>query len=471
MLVLTAALMLQVLLSAGAWAEIAPPTSYEVLTVSAGSVALRVNATGSLRPKNRSVVPAPISGKVAWVIDEGTRVKTGTEIARIDCTEYLENLAQKKLELSVVEAELRRAKLEAQLVKERLTFDVRKAELTLSRASLLHASLGPPTETARAISQLIVDQTKFAMEASEREWQRLKKLGESGIESGRTVALARLRYERARADHLKAAADHKLLLKGDPQEDIDVAYQQVQRAKTALRLAQERLKGEVAYQATQVQVAQVSVDRVKALVNLQQDRVDRSRVVAPVDGVVYYPRYWGQPLRAGDPVWRSNRFVDVADPSVMSIESTVSQMDWPRLKPGQDAEIRLVAYPRRLYHGKVRRVGVLARDRSLILREAPANVMSFHVLVDVVEQSPELRSSYTAKLSIITDRLENAVAVPRRAIVRHNDGHAVWVLRDDTPVLQNVTVGASDATSAVIESGLDIGEKVLLQRETASERP
>ena len=460
-------------------AQPTPPADYEVVEVSTGRVELRVNATGSLRPRDRVVVPAPISGKVEWVIEEGTAVKAGTEIARVDCTEYLENLAQQKLELSVVEAELRRAKLEAQLVSERLTFEVRKAELELERATLAHADLGAPTDTERALSQLVVDQTKFAMEAAEREWQRLKKLGESGIESSRTVALSRLKYERARADHLKAAAAHALLLKGDPQEDIDVAFQEMQRATVTLELARERLKGEVAYQATQVEVAQVSVDRVKALVDLQQERVDRSRVVAPVDGVVYYPRYWGMPLREGDPVWQSNRFVDLAASSAMTIESTVSQADWARVKPDQDVEVRLVAYPGSLYHGKVKQVGVLARDRSLILRENPANVMSFPVLVDVVEQSPELRSSYTAKISIITDRLEEALAVPRGAVVSRRDevasgqvrsdsGHAVWVLEGEVPVLRTVTLGPSDAVNAVVRSGLEIGERVLVPR---SDRP
>ena len=438
------------------------PGTYDLVTVEQADVELRTNATGSLRPKQRTVVPAPISGKVEWVIEEGTAVKKGTEVARVDCTDYVESLARRKLELSVVEAELRRARLEEQLVKERLEFEVRKARLELELARLRRAMLGPPTRTDVGLSRLVVEQTKFAMDAARKEHERLKTLGEKGIESGRNIALARLRWERARVDHLKASADHELLLKGDPVEDIAVADEEVKRAEVTLDLATKRLKSQARFQATQVRVAEVGVERVKAIVDLQQGRIDRSRVVAPNDGVVYYPRRWGMSIREGDPVWASNRLLDVADPSVTTVEAIINQVDWPRVKASQKAEIRLVAFPDKLFHGVVREVGKLARDRSLILREEVANVMSFHILIDVEEEAPELRPSYTAKVSIVTDHIKDAVTVPRGAVVRHNGRDFVWVKTDGSARLRAVRLGPSDAATVVIERGLRPGEKVLV---------
>lgn len=453
-------------------AAAAPPrlADCDVLNVVPVNVELRTNATGSLRPKERTVVPAPISGKVAWVIEEGTRVKKGTEVARVDCTEYVEKLEQQKLELSVVEAELRRAKLEEQLAGEQLNFEVKEAGLRLERTRLKRSVLGPPARTNVELSRLAVEQTRFALAAAGKEYDRLKTLGEKGIQSGRSIALARLKFERARADYLKAKTDHELLLKGDPKEDIAVADEEVKRAKIELDLAGKRLKSQSRFQATQVRVAEVGVERVKALIDLQQGRIDCSRVTAPADGVVYYPRRWGMPLREGDPVWRANRFLDVADPSVMTVETVVNQIDWPRVKPGQKVDVRLVAYPDARFHGVVRKVGVLARDRSLILREEVANVMAFHVLVDVEERSEQLRPSYTVKISIITGRFENCIAVPRRAVVRRGGRDFVWVAEDAGVRLRPVTLGPSDAVNVVVEKGLELGDKVLVPREGLPER-
>ena len=447
-----------------------PPEDCDVIVVKQADVQLRTNATGSLHPKERKVVPSPISGKVAWVIEEGTRVKKGVEVARVDCTEYTEGLQRQKLELATVEAELRRARFEEQLVREQLRFEVKKMELKLEDARLKRSVLGPPTRTDEALSRLSVEQTKFAMDAAEKEYDRLKTLGEKGIQSGRSIALARLRFERARADYLKTKTDHDLLLKGDPAEDIAVADQEVKRAEVGLRLAKQRLESQTRFQATQVRVAEVGVERYKAQIDLLQGRIDRSRVTAPADGVVYYPRHWGMPLREGDPVWQSNRLLDVADPSVMTIDAVINQVDWPRVKPGQEVKVRLVAYPDHLFHGVVRKVGVLARDRSLILREEVANVMSFNILIDVREKSPMLRPSYTAKISIATDRFENCIVVPRRAIVRHDGADYVWVSDDSGVTLRPVTVGPADASNVVVEKGLKLGDKVLIPRRTSPEK-
>ncbi len=408
--------------------------------------------------------------KLEWVIDEGTQVKAGVEVARLDSTEYQDNLEQNTLDLAVAEAELRRAKAEEQLVREDLEFEVKKCRLDLERARLKRSTLGPPTPTDAELSRLTVDTARFAMESSKREYERLKTLGEKGIESSRTIAQARLKFERAQADHLKASADHELLMKGTPVEDIAVADQEAARAATALDLAQKRLTSQAAWQTTQVRVAEVAVERVKAMMALQQERIDRSRVSAPVDGIVIYPRYWGVALRAGDPVWRSNRFVDIADVSDMTVEAVVSQVDWPRVKPGQDVVVRLAAFPGRTFKGAVRTVGQIARDRSLILSEDVANVMSVLVVIDVRERAEELRPSYSARVAITVGRCENCIAVPRAAVINRAGTDCVWVRGEDGAQLRAVTLGPSDAVQSVVEKGLASGDVVLVPLATG-EKP
>jgi hypothetical protein len=133
--------------------------------------------------------------------------------------------------------------------------------------------------------------------------------------------------------------------------------------------------------------------------------------------------------------------------------------------------VRLVAYSDKLFHGAVVNVGKLARDRSLILREELANVMSLHIVVDIDEQASELRPSYTANISITTDRFENTITVPRGAVVRHSNRDFVWVKEREAVVLRGVTLGPSDATNVVVEKGLQLGDRVLVARQKVSESP
>ena len=444
-----------------------PPKAYTSLVVERQAVELTVRASGFLVPRNKTVVPAPISGKVEWVVDEGTPVKKGQEVARLDSTEYQDNLEQNKLDLAVAEAELRRAKAQEELVRRQLEFDVKKCALDLERAQLNRSLLGAPTEASRMLSQLTADTANYAMEAAKREYDRTKFLSERGVESTRQVGDARLKYERALADWSKAKADYDLLLKGSPPEDIAVSDQQVKGARTALDLAQKRQTSQADWQATQVRVAEVAVERAKALMALQQGRIDCSHVLAPADGVVIYPRQWGVALRAGDPVWRSNRLLDVADLTDMAVESVVSQVDWPRVRPGQPAVVSLSAFPGRTFKGTVRSVGQIARDRSLILSEEVSNVMSVQVIIDLADRAAELRPSYSAAVAVTTDRCENCIAVPREAVVRRGGRDFVWVREDGRLALRSVGLGSSDASRSIVEKGLAPGDVVLVPaRET-----
>ncbi len=445
----------------------APPKSFTTLAIERGAVDLVVRASGSLAPRNRTVISAPISGKVEWLIDEGTFVKKGEEIARLDSAEYQDNLEQNKLDLAVAEAELRRAKAEEALVKAQLAQDVKRCGLELERSKLKRSLLGSPIESDRKLSQLTADTARFAMEAAKREYDRTKILSEKGVDSARQVSDARLKFERAKADWEKAQSDYDLLVKGTPAEDIAVADEQVKGAVTALDLARKRQTSQADWQATQVRVAEVAVERSKALVALQQERIDGSRVVASADGVVIYPRQWGVALREGDLVWRSNRLLDITDLTEMSVEAAVSQVDWPRVRAGQSATLTLTAFPGRTFKGTVRFVGQIARDRSLILSEEVSNVMSVQVIIDISERAAELRPSYSAAVAVVTDRVENCIAVPREAVVSRGARAFVWVRADERASLRPVELGASDASRSVVLKGLAPGDVVLVPAKEA----
>jgi RND family efflux transporter MFP subunit len=68
-----------------------------------------------------------------------------------------------------------------------------------------------------------------------------------------------------------------------------------------------------------------------------------------------------------------------------------------------------------------------------------------------------------AKLRVLVARDIPVLLVPERAIVEDQGGSTVWVLRDDgTAERRNVVAGGSSDGKRVIDSGLEPGEKVIL---------
>jgi multidrug efflux pump subunit AcrA (membrane-fusion protein) len=118
----------------------------------------------------------------------------------------------------------------------------------------------------------------------------------------------------------------------------------------------------------------------------------------------------------------------------------------------------------------VTEVGKLARDRSMLLREGIAGVMSFYIEVDVREQAVELHPSYSANVSIVTNRVESSIAVPRRAVVHKSSGDYLWVKTDAGLSPRRVRLGPGDAFNVIVDRGLDSGDRVAVPSLAPSEK-
>jgi RND family efflux transporter MFP subunit len=104
----------------------APPSVLEfaasdLLKLEAGPVARTIPLTGTLKPSNQTLVRAKVSGELVEVaVREGTSVRAGQRIARIDPTEF---------ESRVREREAQRRSAEAQVEQSRRTRDNNRALL------------------------------------------------------------------------------------------------------------------------------------------------------------------------------------------------------------------------------------------------------------------------------------------------------------------------------------------------------
>jgi HlyD family secretion protein len=92
----------------------------------------------------------------------------------------------------------------------------------------------------------------------------------------------------------------------------------------------------------------------------------------------------------------------------MQVEAKVSESDIGDVREGQEARFSVDAYPERSFEGAVVQV-----------RNAPTtvqNVVTYDVVVRVDNTSLELKPGMTAAVTITTDRRDDAVRLPVRAL-------------------------------------------------------
>lgn len=89
------------------------------------------------------------------------------------------------------------------------------------------------------------------------------------------------------------------------------------------------------------------------------------------------------------------------------------------------------------------------------------------VTVEVTDYPASTRPGDFVEVSIVTDRHEGVLLVPRVAVVSERGQQSVYVASGDTAQQRTVEVGYQDDESAEILAGLESGEKVVVQGQRA----
>ena len=144
----------------------------------------------------------------------------------------------------------------------------------------------------------------------------------------------------------------------------------------------------------------------------------------------------------------------VAD--ALIVNAQVDEADIGRVREGQEARIRLDAYPDRVVDGKV--FDILYEGKNV------SNVITYGVRVRPDKVPPFFRSQMTANVSFVIGRKEDALLVPSGALRDQPGGkRAVRVpVPDSPPETREVKVGIETDENVEILEGLAEGDKVLV---------
>jgi membrane fusion protein, heavy metal efflux system len=142
----------------------------------------------------------------------------------------------------------------------------------------------------------------------------------------------------------------------------------------------------------------------------------------------------------------------VADISTMWMLANVTESDSPVFNLGQDVKVSVMAYPGRVFKGRISTIG------------ATVDPTTHRVLVrsEIDDPKHELRSGMFANFVIRTGEPVRAVAVPVDGVVREGDGTmTVWVTADRRRfTMRTVKAGLLRDGYYQILEGLQSGELV-----------
>lgn len=275
------------------------------------------------------------------------------------------------------------------------------------------------------------------------------------------VAQAKASFENATLEVTNASTgltDTKNLFTagGASSNDVSIASSNLQKALsnlTSARIALETSQNAVGIKAdsdTQdLRNSQLAVDQAQiALKNAQSD-ASKTKLYAPVNGVI--SSVVGQ---VGSPA--AGTLFTVIDDSAVELPVQVDETEIGKVKVGQPADVTLDAIPNQTFKGKVASISPKATVVS--------NIAVFYVRVRLENPDRVLRPGMSAEAEVISQQIDNAVTVAKRAVETVRDRAYVQLLGKDgiTQERTRVRIGADDGTNIVITSGLKRGQTVVL---------
>jgi membrane fusion protein, heavy metal efflux system len=172
-------------------------------------------------------------------------------------------------------------------------------------------------------------------------------------------------------------------------------------------------------------------------------------IYAPIAGTVVQRKVGpGQYIAAGssDPV-----FV-IGDLSKVWLLAFMRETNASKVQIGQPIKFTVLAYPDRVFEGKI----------NYVASSLDPNSRRLLVSATIDNSGALLKPEMFANVRVITDEGAPAPAIPREAIIYEGDIARVWVALDDKSIeLRHVRLGRADGQVVEVLDGLKPGDRVI----------
>jgi HlyD family secretion protein len=214
------------------------------------------------------------------------------------------------------------------------------------------------------------------------------------------------------------------------QADLIQAEARLQRDKSAYdrqqKLYEEQLISKdtlesfkVQYDVTQAQVNSIRFQIKQAEANLKStlDNLNKTVFNSPINGMITSLKVEeGETAIIGTMNNPGTVLMTIADLSIMEVEVEVDETDVVGVKLGQEANVRVDAFPETVFKGKVTEIGSSALQKvtgGTTTQEAK----DFKVVVTLENPSQRLKPGLSASADIITAKKQGVLAVPISSLV------------------------------------------------------
>lgn len=279
-------------------------------------------------------------------------------------------------------------------------------------------------ESQRITSRIELDNTKLQYEEALLETKKAEMIAKIEAEKNR------LRYEQADRKYNETLKKMESLGQSN-EADLNVLHEKKAKAEADYKIAKRSLE-------------------------------EMTRL-APKDGLVVLKEIWKgsagmSKVQEGDTVWTGVQILEIPDLSAMEVKVYLNEVDVGKVKPEQEAIIRIDSFPDKIFNGKVERVASIGTKKDW-----DAKIKTFETVVSLNEIDPRMRPGMTCMVDIITEEIPDALSIPIESVFEKEGKTIAYVMGSRSPKRREVTLGKRNNTHIVVTQGLSPGDKIALR--------
>ena len=146
----------------------------------------------------------------------------------------------------------------------------------------------------------------------------------------------------------------------------------------------------------------------------------------------------------------------IVDMDRVKVKINVIERDLPKIRKGQEAQIKVDAYPEMVFTGKIWKISPVV---DLETRTAP---------IEILISNPKhlLKPGMFARTTIVVKESKNTLIIPRDALIKEEDSTSIFVVKNNQALRKEVTTGMRQENLIEIKDNLNAGEEVIVMGKT-----
>lgn len=412
---------------------------YQTQRAERGLLRVTVTEDGNVESASNIDIKCQVEGgsQILSIVTEGTQVKKGTELVRLDSSAIEEQVTTQKIAYE---------KARSALIKAEEDFAVK----TIAVKEYVEGTFVKELQTADAnivISRENLKSSQNMLEHSERMFRK-------GYITQLQLEQNRFAVQRAQLDLDTFLTAKKVL--------VEYTKAKMIRELESLR---DAAQAELAAQKSSCELEKSKLERL-------EEQLKRCVIIAPQDGMVLYANDRSSGGRGGGNsvalieegalVREFQTIIRLPDLSQMQVKVLVHETKVEDLQVGMPAVVRVRD---RTFTGRVSSIATQPEQANWYM--SSVKEYATYVRLDDSREEGSIKPGMTAEVEILVKEIPDCIAIPLTGVIEHNRKFLSFVRTKEGYERRPVVVGVSNDKFLEIKDGLVAGDEVILNPRSA----